>query len=174
MQTAIPKRSWRKSALASARIVTVSIYPSRTTGRPASAATVLTGTREPLRPTTRTLHSSSSTLWLKEVYPELHRVDEDGDKKEELDEMERCHDCGCTDFQLNWGEEYYCGHGGMSPYRAHDDESDIFKAKEALAEILAQYIYIQLGHRDWAEKPKNSLYQIKPCSKRGCPNFRYA
>ena len=53
-------------------------------------------------------------------------------------------------------------------------EEDIPRIKEALVEIIAEYLYIQLGHRDDAQTHKTSLYDIQYCTKSGCPDFNYA
>ena len=112
-----------------------------------------------------------------EVYEDLGRLDGQLDRKVDLANVEHCTWCGCTDSQI-WAVDGLCrcGHKDLAhvPNREDDVDDEIPRIKETFVEILAEYFYAQLGHRNWCQTRKTSLYEIKPCPKSNCADFNYA
>ena len=126
------------------------------------------------RPTSDQVDLSLLLLYLvaKEVYPELRRENESGDWKRDIDDMDPCSKCGCTDFRKGylW---CWCDHSADA-HNSTSEECDLFKKREALVEVLAEKYYQDLDHSDHNNCTKRYLYQIRPCFKSGCWDFKYS
>ncbi|MCJ1411483.1 hypothetical protein MMC19_005573 [Ptychographa xylographoides] len=110
-------------------------------------------------------------LLAKETYPKLYRSHRK-ERSTDIDEMEPCSKCGCTDLRQNTALYCWCSHSADS--HNSNVEYDLFKKREALVEILAEHLYRSLSHYDSNNNYKNSLYEIRPGFGSGCWDFNYS